>query len=149
MTVTQLTNSVCGAELQSNVRQASTELASVQAGCGVNTLFRPSVVDLESGKHGIRWLIARILTEAQAVFPRYAGEFRNVYVAYGLTTEQICSKVRAANGFDKYPDKTIIQNLSVVMARSAQVASMRLTVRECPERKSKRPVYRWYLLQGE
>ena len=146
MTITQLTNTVCGAELQSNVRQAATELASVQAGCGVNTLFRPSVVDLESGKHGIRWLIARILTEAQAVFPRYAGEYRNVYVAYGLTTEQICSRVRAANGFDKYPDKTIIQNLSVVMARSNQSASIQLTGKEDADRNCKRPRRKWYLL---
>ena len=146
MTVTQLTNSVCGAELQDNIRQAATELASVQAGCNVHSLFRPSAVDVQSGKHGIRWLIARILTEAQAVFPRYAGDFRNVYVAYGLTTADIIRKVRAANGFDKYPDKTIADVLSVVMTRSNQVASVQLSNREDSNRECKRPRRKWYLL---
>jgi hypothetical protein len=143
----ELTNSVvCGAELQNNIRQAATELASVQAGCNVNSLFRPSAVDVETGKHGIRWLIARILTEAQAVFPLYSGEFRNVYVGYGLTTSDIICKVRSINGFDKYPDKTIADVLSVVMTRSQQVASIQLSNREDRNRDCKRPRRKWYLL---
>jgi hypothetical protein len=110
MTVIQLTNSVCGAELQNNVRQAATELASVQAGCKVHTLFRPSVVDLESGKHGVRWLIARILTEIGATKRNGA-----------VTAKTVIDFVRAINGPDKYPPHTIRQNLSVVMKRAGQV----------------------------
>ena len=124
MTVTELTNSVCGKSLQNNVRTASMELASVQAGCQVHTLFRPSVVDLETGMHGIRWLIARILAEK--------GE---------MTTAQICAFVRSVNGFDKYPDKTILHNLSHVMAQAGQVNSR-------PLRKGKRgrPEYAWRMI---
>lgn len=121
MTVTQLTNSVCGAELQNVIRQTATELASVQAGCKVAYLFRPSVVDVETGMHGIRWLIARILTEQ--------GE---------MTTAQICSFVRSVNGFDKYPDKTILHNLSHVMTQSGEVASRTLRTG-----KRGRPEYAW------
>ena len=124
MTVTQLTNSVCGEYLQNNVREASMELASVQAGCKVAYLFRPSVVDLETGMHGIRWLIARILTEK--------GE---------LTTAQICAFVRSVNGFDKYPDKTILHNLSHVMTQSGEVTSRPLRTG-----KRGRPEYLWRLL---
>lgn len=121
MTVTQLTNSVCGEYLQNNVRQASNELASVQAGCNVHTLFRPSIVDLETGLHGIRWTIARILTEQ--------GE---------MTTAQVCSFVRSVNGFDKYPDKTILHNLSHVMAQAGQVTS-----RPIRTGRRGRPEYLW------
>jgi len=123
MTVTQLTNSVCGEFLQNNVRQASMELASVQAGCNVNSLFRPSVVDLETGMHGIRWLIARILTET--------GE---------MTTAEICASVRSVNGYNKYPDKTILHNLSHVMAQAGQVTS-----RQLYNGKRGRPEYAWRL----
>src|SRR6266568_1188796 len=107
MQIESLINEACGEKLQGVIRQNSTEQNSVLAGCKVHFLFRDHIVDLETGKHGIRWLIARILTEAQAVFPKYSGEYRNVYVAYGLTTDQIISKVRAVFGADRYPDKTI------------------------------------------
>lgn len=146
MTTIQLTNEVAGAALQNSVRQNVTENNSVLAGCNVHWLFRGSVVDLETGKHGIRWLIARILTEAQASFPLYSGNFRNVYVSYGLTTEEIVSKIRSVNGYDKYPDKTIADYLSVIMTRDNQVASIQMTNREDPNRNCKRPRKKWYLI---
>jgi len=104
MTVTELTNSVCGKSLQNNVRQASNELASVQAGCKVNYLFRPSVVDLETGMHGIRWLVIRILTERGA-----------------MTTKQVCRFVRSVNGYDKYPNKSILHALSHTLREAGQI----------------------------
>jgi hypothetical protein len=148
MTIMQLTNEVCGVSLQNHIRQASTELASVQAGCKINSLFRPSVVDCETGKHGIRWLIARILSENNAILPVYAGNFRNVYLNIGMTTDSICAKVRQINGFDKYPDKTIIHNLSEVMTKSGQVSSLKMTASEDVTRTSKRPRKLWYLVQN-
>jgi hypothetical protein len=146
MTITQLTNSAVGQEMQSTVAQAVTENNSVLAGCNVHFLFRGSAVDLTTGKHGIRWLIARILTERQAVLPVYAGAYRNVYLNVGVTTEEIISKVRAVNGFDKYPDKTIADYLSVIMKRDGQVASIQLTNSEDCNRDCKRPRKKWYLL---
>jgi hypothetical protein len=77
MTTEQLTNSPCGAELQSELRSSVAANNSIEAGCNVHWLFRGSVVDLATGKHGIRWLIARILTEAQAVFPEFSQARRN------------------------------------------------------------------------
>ena len=148
MTINQLINEVAGAELNASVRQASTELASVQAGCGVHTLFRPSVVDLETGRNGLRWLIARILKEAGAEHPKYNGSFRNVYVATGLTVDEIVSKVRACNGFDKYPDSTIQDNLYVVMQRAGQVGKVSRTSREDSKRTCQRPRAVWYLIQN-
>ena len=148
MTINQLINEVAGAELQASVRQATGELASVQAGCGVHTLFRPSVVDLETGRKGLRWLIARILKEAGAEHPKYNGAFRNVYVATGLTVDEIICKVRACNGFDKYPDSTIQDNLYVVMQRAGQVGKVSRTSREDAKRTCNRPRCVWYLIQN-
>jgi hypothetical protein len=168
MTVTQLTNTICGESLQSNVRQTSVELASVQAGCGVHSLFRPSYTDLETGMHGIRWLIARILTQRETVLPvapRHDNkpfEFRNVYIGSGMTTEEICKAVRLAYCDDKYPLATIEQNLSVVMRKAGQVRSIQMTSEEDSERNSfdnrqwriangrhpicKRSRHKWYLV---
>lgn len=152
MTVTQLINEACGESLQGEIRQATQELASVEAGCNIHWLFRPSVVDTETGMHGLRWLIARILLEAEAIHPQapYSDgtpfELRKVYIAKSLTTEEITSKVRSINGFDKYPDSTIIQNLSVVMRESGQVASIQMTSREDNKRECKRPRLAWYLI---
>lgn len=151
MTINQLINEVAGAEFQTSVRQAATELASVQAGCGVHTLFRPSVVDLETGRNGLRWLIARILKEAGAEHPKYNAKtqaFRNVYVATGLTKDAIVKRVRACNGFDKYPDSTIEDNLYVVMQRAGQVDKVTRTSREDSKRTCQRPRCVWYLVQS-
>jgi hypothetical protein len=137
MTVTQLINEACGESLQGTVRQATTELASVEAGCKVHWLFRPSIVDLETGMHGLRWLIARLLSEANAFTPQT-----------GMTSHEIISKVRAVNGFDKYPNATIYQNLSVVMFRSKQVCKARLSRKQSLFRTApgcKRSVLVWHL----
>lgn len=144
MTITELTNEVAGAELQGIVRQAITENNSVLSGCKVHYLFRGSAVNLETGKHGIRWLIAQILEQAQAVFPVYAGEYRNIYIQYGLTTEDIVSKVRSINGFDKYPDKTISDYLDHEM--KGQVGKIRMTKNEDCNRTCKVPRNKWYLI---
>jgi len=150
MTVTQLINQACGQELQNVVRQTAQELASVQAGCKVHWIFRPSIVDLESGMHGLRHTLVRIFQEADAVLPRAPRsdsqpfEFRNVYVAKGLTSDAIISKLRAINGFDKYPDKTVLDNLCTVL--KGQVASVQLTSAEDKNRPCKRPRKVWYLI---
>lgn len=137
MTVTQLINEACGESLQGEVRQAATELASVEAGCGVHTLFRPSMVDLETGMHGLRWFIVRLLKEHNANNP-----------ANGLTAYEIICKLRQCNGFDKYPDATLYQNLSVVLKRSGEVSKQLLTRKQSRTRCNpdcKRSVFVWFL----
>jgi hypothetical protein len=147
MTTLELINEPVGTALQNTVRQNITENNSVLAGCNVHFLFRGSAIDLQSGKHGIRWLIARILTEAQAEFPRFNGQDnRSLYVQYGLTTDQIISQVRSVNGFDKYPDKTIADYLSVIMTKDNQIASVQMSNREDRNRNCKRPRRKWYLI---
>ena len=122
MTKEQLTNAACGANLQPIVAQAIQENNSVLTGCNVHWLFRGSFISLETGKHGIRWLILRILAEA--------GKNQ------GLTTEDIINVVRSVNGFDKYTNKTILHNLSHVLTESKEVASKQLTSEEDCDRNS-------------
>lgn len=148
MTVIDLINETTGAELQSNVRQSITENNSVLAGCNVHWLFRASAVDLETGRHGLRWLIARILNEAGACHPKYNGNngMRSIYVKTGLTVTEIINRVRSINGFDKYPNSTIEDTLYIVMQRAKQVDSVQLTATEDCNRTSKRPRRVWYLV---
>jgi hypothetical protein len=146
MTITQLINEPAGATMQLPVNQAITENNSVLSGCGVHFLFRGSRVNLETGKNGIRWLITEILTEAQAIFPLYAGAYRNLYLSYGLTTEEIIAKVRSVNGFDKYPNHTIEQYLSIIMTKDKQVSRIQMTGKEDRPRDCKRPRCKWYLI---
>ena len=156
MTVSQLINEVCGTELQVSVRSTVQETNSVLAGCKVHYIFRGSIVDLETGKNGLRWLIVRILKDAQAEFPRFNHEgykhaieagneagnssadeefFRPIYLSYGLTSEDIIDRIRAINGADKYPDQAILDVLSTVLAD--EVDSIRMSNSEDSDRNSK------------
>ena len=120
-----------GAEYQNAIRTAATELASVQAGMGIPSLFRPCWTDCESGGNGCRNLIARILIENGAVID---GTAKNVH--QGMTTEAIISAARAINGYDKYPDRTFEQNLSVVMTESGQAIGIQMSNEEDADRNS-------------
>ena len=138
MNVIDLTNEACGADLQGTIRSTVQETNSVLAGCNVHYLFRGSIDDLETGKNGVRWLIVRLLREAQAEFPKFDGvNYRNVSVAYGLTSEDIIDRIRAINGADKYPDQTILDNLSDVLIPSGEVGSVRMNNFEDRNRNSR------------
>jgi hypothetical protein len=146
MTVKQLENIPVGSDLDTAVNQSIQENNSVIAGCNVHWIFRGSCVDFETGKHGIRHLITRILTEAQAVFPPYAGNYRESYLAYGLTVSDITAKIRAVNGYDKYPDQTIADNLCTVL--KGIVGCIQMFNDEDRKRPAncKRPRKKWYLI---
>lgn len=122
MKTIELSNKPVGTELMEVIRQAQVEQNSVLNGCNVHYLFRNHWVDTQSGEHGIRSLITRILANN----PR------------GLTTRQIVVEVRKVNGYDRYPNKTVEQYLSVFM---------RVTVVGIPMRTGRpgRPTNRWYL----
>ena len=124
MTITSLIRVAAGADkFQAPVRSAICENNSVLAGFQVPWIFRGSMVDLQSGMHGIRWAIARILTQA---------------ADRGLTTEEIIDAIRNTNGGDKYPDETIWHNLKQVMEKAGQVVSVQRSNADDADRNSER-----------
>lgn len=131
-------------ELQGDIRQNSMEQNSVLAGCGVHWLFRDHIVDLATGKHGIRWAIAKVMTQHNAYAKR--GESQDLYLKIGLTTRQIDALIRAEFGVDRYPFKTIEQYLSVIMRKDGQIGSVEMTCYQDRQRHCKRPRYKWYLI---
>lgn len=147
MTATQIQNAPVGIEFQPAIRQMASELASIQAGCDVHTLFRPSWTDNETGVHGVRGLVSRILSQAGACLVRWNGaaETRPFYVQAGLKTDDIIGAIRSANGFDKYPDKAILDRLTQ-FTREGWIGAVQLRSSEDKERKSKRPRKVWHLI---
>lgn len=117
--------------MQGEVRASVAATNSVLAGCNVHWLFRGSIVDLETGMHGIRWTILRILTQA---------------ADKGLTTAEVIAAVRLANGADKYPDRTILHNLGVVLTRAGQVIGLRQPVTLASGKRTTRKF--WYIVQS-
>jgi hypothetical protein len=131
MTVSQLISEACGESLQGDIRASVAANNSVLAGCNVHWLFRGSIVDLETGMHGIRWTILRILSQA---------------ADKGMTTAEVIAAVRLANGADKYPDRTILHNLGVVLTRAGQVVGIRQPVTRADGSKTSRKF--WYVVQS-
>jgi len=123
MTVTQLINEACGESLQGELRESICANNAVAAGCKVHWIFRGSMIDLETGMHGVRWAIMRILTQAADT---------------GLTTEEIIDAIRNANGGDKYPDETIAHNLTNVLEKSGQIVGVQRSNAEDCDRNSER-----------
>lgn len=121
------------------------ELASIEAGANIHFLFRPSWVDGNTGRHGLRWLVARILSDAGAALRPFEGQYRSAYIANSMRTDEIIAKVRQANGFDKYPDKTVIDLLRT-WEREGMIGGIQLTAKEDKDRTSKRPRKVWFLL---
>lgn len=137
--ILKLTNRPKGRKLQASVHAASLENASVQAGCGVHWFFRDGAwVNLETGQHGIRWLVAQILAQHGAFSPET-----------GMRSDEVAACVRAANGFERYPDETVAQTLARDLRKSGQVAAYRMTSAEDWNRTCKTPRCRYYLLATE
>jgi len=136
MTTMQLTNEPKGQEFNSDIRADMKAQASMLAGVQVHYLFRPHVTDLETGRHGVRWLIARILTEAGAV--AVAGQQPEAV----MTTATVIARVRQAAGPDRYTDLTVRQYLAVIMRKSGQTASVQTARRQGLGR----PQLSWWLI---
>lgn len=102
-------NEPAGSFLSPAIKQATAEAASVQSGCNVHTLFRPSYTNTATGRHGIRHLIVEILADNPA----------------GLTTAEIMAEGWRRYTAEKYPETTYIQNLSNVMHEVEPVAVRR------------------------
>ena len=114
MNIIKLQNAVVGAELQAPVRATVCETNSMLAGCNVHWIFRGSMIDLETGMHGVRHAITRIMRANRADCAERA-----------MTADDIIIAIRACNGGDKYPDQTIRDNLCTVLAD--EVTSIQLS----------------------
>lgn len=126
------------------IRNASQELASVENGAGVPVQLRAGWIDTATGIHGVRGLVLRILSDAGCAFVPYTGSNREGYVAHAMRTDEIVSRIRQVNGFDKYPAKAIVDRL-LVFQREGWLGGLQLTTGEDSDRDCKRPRKVWFL----
>ena len=123
----------------------------------VAPVFHTHFIDMESGKNGIANLIAKILTENDAVFPRDIEntELRSIVIASAMLTSEIMEQVEEQFKCDskRYPRSTIENYLSVFMFRttgkhlsSVKVGKIQLTKTEDANRKCAKPRCKWYLI---
>lgn len=126
------------------IRTANQEIASVEAGAGVAIQLRAGWVDTETGIHGLRGLVLRILSEAGCRFLPFTGANREGYVFHAMRTDEIVARIRSVNGWDKYPAKAIVDRL-LVFQKEGWLGGIQLTSVEDCERDCKRPRKVWFL----
>ena len=128
-----------------NGKDANNVLTSV----GVSPVFQTHVVNVETGKHGIKHLIAEILTAAEAVFPEGAenGELRPIVLASAMLASEVKDEVerRFSAGSTRYPYSTVHQYLSVFMVKEKMIAKVQMTKDEDQPRPCYKPRTRYYL----
>ena len=123
----------------------------------VAPVFHTHFTDMESGKNGIANLIAKILIENDAVFPRDIEntELRSIAIASAMLTSEIMAQVEEQFkcGSNRYPQATIENYLSVFMFRQTgkhlskvKVGKIQLTKTEDVSRKCPKPRCKWYLI---
>lgn len=117
-------------EVSATLAQTRRELDSVEAGVNVPFIFRTHYVNPTTGKHGARNLIVEILARNPA----------------GMTTKQVHREIVKVNGFNRYPLKTVIQNLSVVLYRAGTVGKLQLSTDQDRGRQSKKTHVLYFLI---
>lgn len=136
-----------GREVLSQGRDANNILTTIP----VHPWFQTHYFNPETDKHGIAALIVEILMEQEAIFP--AGientELRSVAIAACPLTKDIVSEVQArfTAGSTRYPRKTILHNLGVVLLRKGLVGKITLKPTEKSGENTMSRV-RWYLIQN-
>lgn len=122
------------------IRQARQEVASVEAGAGVAIQLRAGWIDTETGIHGLRGLVLRILSEAGCAFLPFTGINRESYVCHAMRSDELVRRIRQINGWDKYPTKGILDRL-LVFVHDGWLGKIQLTNSEdpYPARGCKRP----------
>lgn len=137
-------------ELSPEILTTLADTNNLFAQIGVPLAFRTHYVSTENGVNGIEQLIAKILTDANAVFT--AGiettEFRSLAIAQSLFVSEIIASVRNVFGSDRYPDATIHQYLSVFMTKNKSVSKIKLTNVEDKNRSCCKPRTKFYLVQS-
>lgn len=136
-----------GRELLSNAQDINNVLTV--ADC--SPTFQGHYFNLETEKHGIANLIAEILTEREAIFPKGIedSELRKVAIGAAMFTREIANEVKArfTAGTTRYPLHTIEAYLSIFMRNSGKVGKIQLKGHEDKPRPCYKPRCKWYLIQ--
>lgn len=138
--------------LCANVLENGKDANNVMTVAKVSPVFQTHVFNVETGKHGIKHLIAEILTEAEAVFPEGAEntELRPIVLAASMLADDIKAEVerRFSAGSTRYPYATVHQYLSVFMVREGMICKFKMTAKEDAGRHCCKPRTRYYLKQA-
>jgi hypothetical protein len=98
--------------------------------------------------NGIEQLITKILTKHNAVNPAgiESSNMRNIGIAQSMFASEVIAAVRKEFGYDRYPDATIYQYLSVNMVKNESIARIKLTNNEDSSRECCKPRTKFYLV---
>lgn len=154
MKTIELTNIPTGKEFNAAIRRSASALASTQTGLRIHKLFNPHHVDTETGEHGIRGAIRRILTQAGCIAPRHTGELegenRKAYIAKAMLADNIIAAYRGMGmpAADRYPDQTVRQVLSHDFYHDGTVGKFEAKQGEFERRPGGAPNF-YYLIEAE
>ena len=145
MTTMQLTNKPQGQEFQADVMEQARAGNSMLAGLNVNFAFRNHGVDLATGRHGLKWLIVKIMREAGAVCNS------NGQPECMVTSSYVAHKVEQYIGPDRYIAQSVRQLLSAKdkMQKDGLIGKMQLPNEKDVKRTCKRPRMGFWLLATE
>ena len=132
-----------GQEFQAELTENARATASVMAGMEIPFPFRPHLADLQTGRHGIKWLIVRILRECGAV-ANSQGQPEKV-----VTSAYIAHKVSKVIGPDRYTYQSVKQLLSSQLINCGLVGKIQLSNGADSNRSCKRPRNGYWLKAEE
>lgn len=114
----------------------------------VSPMFGGHYFNMESGEHGLQTLIAEILTEREAIFPKDSenSALRQVVISAGMFTSEIVAEVekRFSGGTNRY--KYVHAYLSVIMFKNGKIGKVKLTNNEDKPRPCFKPRCKWFLI---
>lgn len=125
---------------------------NVLTASGIPPVFQTHVFNANTGKHGIKHLIAEILTANEAIFPEGTenGQLRSVVLSASMLASEVKDEVekRFSAGSSRYPYATVHQYLSVFMVKQGMVVAVQMTNEEDKDRHCCKPRTRYYLKQA-
>lgn len=104
MTAIELCNVEIAPAIGEAIRENRAQSASVEAGCGVHTFWRPGFIG-DNGNNGCRAVILEVLRES----------------GRGLSTRQIVKAARAKGLVNKYPLRTFTHTLANVLEKTGEI----------------------------
>lgn len=143
--------------LCANVLENGKDANNVMTVANVSPVFQTHVFNVETGKHGIKHLIAEILMANEAVFPENTegtienpSPLRPIVLAASMLADDIKNEVerRFSAGSTRYPYATVHQYLSVFMVKEGMVCKFKMSSKEDAGRHCCKPRTRYYLNQA-
>ena len=138
-----------GRELRSNCQDINNILTTET----VHPYFQTHWFDLETGEHGIKNLICKILAEAEATFELGIenGALRSIAIAASLLTDEIIESVQShfTDGSTRYPATTIRHYLSTVLFKNGIIGKIQMNASEDTNKPKNtcRSRCKWYLVK--